>query len=353
MLVELISLAALQALLVAIALVAPRQRSHGERLLGALLVVIALELVTAQLVFTGGIAEWPHLLRINTPLGLLYAPLCYGFCRSVIERRPAVTRTALWHLLPALLVAVWFVPLYAAPVSEKLAYLARLQTAPLPVESLVIGGFKRLQMLFYLVLSVRLLMRAPPARRPLSAMLAFSTLALSWLGDMFDYLFDFGFGTTVDRVQMAGLGTGVLLLTLAAMFRARVVPIALRRRRAGASSPVDEALGAALARLFTTEKVFLDPRLTLPALAEKLATTPHEVSRLINERGSENFASYVNRHRVAEAQRLLEETEARITEVAFAAGFNSVSTFNAAFRRVTGHTPSEYRASAARRPSVA
>jgi AraC-like DNA-binding protein len=59
-----------------------------------------------------------------------------------------------------------------------------------------------------------------------------------------------------------------------------------------------------------------------------------------------NFFDYVNGLRVAEVQRSLQADASSgqsLLEVAFAAGFNSKSTFNAAFRKLTGSAPSAWR----------
>jgi AraC-like DNA-binding protein len=54
-------------------------------------------------------------------------------------------------------------------------------------------------------------------------------------------------------------------------------------------------------------------------------------------------ADYLARYRIGEARRMLEETDAKVLDVAEACGFSSAQYFNAAFRRLTGLTPSEWR----------
>jgi AraC-like DNA-binding protein len=52
---------------------------------------------------------------------------------------------------------------------------------------------------------------------------------------------------------------------------------------------------------------------------------------------------YLTHHRISHAQRLLATTDAKIVEIAFSSGFNSISRFNEAFRRACNCTPREYR----------
>ena len=97
--------------------------------------------------------------------------------------------------------------------------------------------------------------------------------------------------------------------------------------------------------LMQYEKVFLDNELNLPQLAKKMAISPQDLSYLINNAYQENFFSYINRHRVEEVKRLLlteKHKQFNVLGIAYSAGFNSKATFNAAFKKQVGISPSEY-----------
>jgi AraC-like DNA-binding protein len=91
-------------------------------------------------------------------------------------------------------------------------------------------------------------------------------------------------------------------------------------------------------------KVFLDPELSMPALAEQLDIPAHHLSQVINESGM-NFYEFTNRQRFEFAKKTIEDAEdpVNITRIAFDSGFNSISAFNTAFRRFGGMTPSEWK----------
>ena len=57
-----------------------------------------------------------------------------------------------------------------------------------------------------------------------------------------------------------------------------------------------------------------------------------------------SIGAYLTQYRVADAQRLLATTDARIVDVALAAGFGSLSRFYAAFGQACGRSPRAYRA---------
>lgn len=111
--------------------------------------------------------------------------------------------------------------------------------------------------------------------------------------------------------------------------------------------------GAAMARLLTRldaamqrESLWRAPGLSLADLAQAARAKPFHVSQALNQGRAESFFDYVNRYRVAEARQLLAQGEAGILEIGLQVGFNAKSTFNAAFRKLTGLSPSQWRAQA-------
>ncbi|WP_162274106.1 AraC family transcriptional regulator [Leptospira tipperaryensis] len=96
--------------------------------------------------------------------------------------------------------------------------------------------------------------------------------------------------------------------------------------------------------LIEIEKVYLNPKLNLRNFAKKLGITPHQCSEFLNVRLNVNFNTFVNRFRIEESQRLLsEKKELGILEIAFASGFNSLSSFNACFKKEVGISPRSFR----------
>ena len=106
-----------------------------------------------------------------------------------------------------------------------------------------------------------------------------------------------------------------------------------------------EALKQKLEQLMSADKLFLNATLGLPELASKMNTSSHQLSYLINEGFDENFFQFVNRYRVEEAKRLLLSEKHRhlnMLGIAYESGFNSKTTFNTTFKKLTGLSPSEY-----------
>jgi len=98
-----------------------------------------------------------------------------------------------------------------------------------------------------------------------------------------------------------------------------------------------------LDRLMKTEKFFSQPQLSLADLAEKLETNTTYLSRVINEYFNTNFSNYLNKLRIREAQKMFayhKHKSMTLEGIAGSVGFHSRSTFNTAFKKVTGVTPS-------------
>jgi AraC-like DNA-binding protein len=104
---------------------------------------------------------------------------------------------------------------------------------------------------------------------------------------------------------------------------------------------------AVLGRLYTlmqTGRIYVDPDLSLPGLAEQLALSTHQLSELINARLGKGFSRYLREQRVAAAKSMLcAEPSASVLSVGLNVGFTSQSNFYEAFREIEGMTPGQYR----------
>jgi len=95
-----------------------------------------------------------------------------------------------------------------------------------------------------------------------------------------------------------------------------------------------------------TEEPFLDASLTLHDLADKAGIPTKELSLLINQHLNKHFFDFVNEYRIGKAKELLSSPERKdytVLEILYEVGFNSKSSFNTAFKKHSGLTPTEYR----------
>lgn len=89
--------------------------------------------------------------------------------------------------------------------------------------------------------------------------------------------------------------------------------------------------------------LFKDNNLGLRNLAQTCSVSTHQASAVINRCSGSNFYEWVNRYRIDAACEALTETTKTVSSICYEVGFNSKSTFNTAFRKQVGCTPTEYR----------
>lgn len=114
-----------------------------------------------------------------------------------------------------------------------------------------------------------------------------------------------------------------------------------------------QAVFKQLAALIEQRKLYLQPRLAVADLARLTGLGSKDVSWAINQGAGMSFCDYINQLRLAEVRRQLQQPEEKsILEIAFAAGFNSKSTFNALFKASTGLTPRQYQRQQVQNPDA-
>lgn len=98
-------------------------------------------------------------------------------------------------------------------------------------------------------------------------------------------------------------------------------------------------------RYLAAQRPFLNNNLTLQEMARDLNTNPSVLSRIINQGFQQNFNDFINAYRVEAVKKRLDEPDSlqyTLLAIALECGFNSKATFNRAFRKHTGRSPSEY-----------
>ena len=85
-------------------------------------------------------------------------------------------------------------------------------------------------------------------------------------------------------------------------------------------------------------------KLSLKKVARAVNIHPNYLSERFKHVTGMNFVEYIACTRFKEACRLLHDADLRISEIAFAVGFQSLSQFNRVFKKFGGRSPTQYRA---------
>ena len=91
----------------------------------------------------------------------------------------------------------------------------------------------------------------------------------------------------------------------------------------------------------------LADEISLLSLAELAQLSPFHFSRAFKQSFGMPPHRYLTSRRIERAKTLLAERKLSVTEIALDVGFSETSSFTAAFRKVTGETPTDYRRSLA------
>ena len=101
-----------------------------------------------------------------------------------------------------------------------------------------------------------------------------------------------------------------------------------------------------LKQYMVAEKPFLNPSLTIQDVSNAIEIPVRDLSLLINHKLEQHFYDFVNTYRIEYAMNILKDnTKSKVTvlEILYEVGFNSKSSFNTAFKKHTGNTPTYYR----------
>lgn len=126
----------------------------------------------------------------------------------------------------------------------------------------------------------------------------------------------------------------------------RQIPITEDKKYKGSNiePEVVVQLTALLKEIMAEQKPYLQMNFSLPLLAQLCKSNVHYISQVINESFNKSFFEWVADYRIEEAKKLLkDQRHLKIEEIAEQVGYSAKSSFNTAFKRITGITPSEFR----------
>lgn len=352
--------AAVQAALLSLALWRRATNREANRLLGVWVALTGIDLAVKALYWHLLSPEWFRAYRFVALFPFLYGSLFYLYVRALTAGRGFRPRDVV-HLagFALMLVANGYVL-----VMDR-AHLQVLSARWIAGERAVGAWFDVPLFLYSLSYVAAALVRVRDYRRQLRERRSDADrMSLRWIDVMAAFqiviwclaivqslvylpVFNYGllFGLVAAWVCAVGwfsLGQPPIPARPAAEEAAEAAPM---------EAPVaDEARYAAvevrLAQLMDGEApLYMEPALTIGQVAKRSGYPEYLVSAVINRRLGGSFWEYVNRLRVEAVRvRLADPGETRtLLDIAYACGFTSKSTFNAAFKRQVGETPSGYR----------
>lgn len=355
-----INACALGMILLTLALFAVRwpflvRRGHFSYLAACLFLLLAavdlVQLLISNIMPATSISVY---LKITYALFILYPAALWIYIRVVTDPNPSLGTKDLWHLLP--------VPVFLMLSSNLFS----------PDATTLIGLFVWLgTIICYGTMSLARLSSHRKRIKHISA--ANETVSLSWLARFVVFSLTCGAIVFVDEISGRLFNAGFLTSLPLAAFNISLIggfcffsltqgiampawgdkadldlPGGGEQIAPYARSPLSpsdcQRILAKLDSAMLYKSMWRNPNLSLKDLSDVTGVSLNNISQSLNTQRKVNFYDYVNGWRIKEACQKLDGPEQSILEIAMEVGFNSKSTFNSAFKRARGMTPSAHRA---------
>ena len=340
-------------------LLSKRNKTVADKILAAWLFIVSVHLL---LFYFHKMWIYSELLGADISLPLVHGPFLYLYTRALTGRTSS-PRISMLHFLPALAIFIYTIPFLTLPASQKIYVF---ENKGIGYETF--GGIKMtaiiLSGIFYVVASSVALHKhrvtiANQFSNAEKINLQWLQYLIYWIGVIW-LLVIF---TNDDWVFAAG----VLFVSFIGFFGIRQVGIfngsefppgkieleetegesvdKKKYQKSGLDAESSETLHRQLTDVMREKRLYCKNELSLAELAKHLNAQPNNLSQVINEQEGKNFYDYINALRIEEFKRLAADPDSRkytLLALAQQCGFNSKSSFNRYFKKVTGQSPSEF-----------
>jgi AraC-like DNA-binding protein len=360
-------------------LLSKNNKSKADVILAFWLFLAGLHLLLYYIYVTTKYVSFPYLLGLEIPLPLVHGPFLFLYTSALTNQRSSRKINAL-HFIPFALALLSLLPFFSLSSIQKIKIYQQEGKGYELLVSIIFGAIV-VSGIFYTILSLQKLAKH---RRVIPDQFSFTEkINLRWL-------FYLIFGSSIiwllviftdDKYIFSGV---VLYIVFIGYFGIKQVGIFTNKKpqiqnEIPESLPVEvasildnmlleeqkikeqlektkyekskisaadtKAIHQKLIELMQTEKFYTNPELTLSDLAQKINVHPNILSQIINSVEQKNFYDYINLQRIEEFKRLISLSENQkftLLSLAFECGFNSKTSFNRNFKKVTNLSPSEY-----------
>jgi len=309
--------------------------------------------------------KFPHILLISSLGAMLYGPLLYFYFKRITQNY-RFRLADLLHLLPTAIMLVVLMPVFILPAAEKTKI------------ALGTSDLYSMDMFFYTIFIPKLasliaygiLITKFNFSKKLRLTFKNSDFLTKWKKNVYGLHVIFVLSYLVYGITVSGIFipatewfyySQVMAMSLMVIYMAHMSyvqpevfkgnikllnPINIfKYKKSGLTPSYSIELKKDLLRLLDEDKIYKENNLNLDVLSEKLGTTRHNTSQIINEHFKMNFAELMNKYRIDEAVEIFNNDEfhnLNIIQVAYEVGFNNKVTFNKSFKKYLLQTPSQY-----------
>ncbi len=316
--------------------------------------------------YSGTLFDYPQLLGIQLPFPLLQGVVLYFYVSNVTNQVPKQKWISFLHLIPALLAYLYMIPFFLRSAREKIEIFKQAGGEEYAAFMGILQISVFLSGIIYVVWCSLLLRKHKKNIR--TQFSDIEEINLSWLQFLV-----YGLGVVwclviisqEDFIIYQAVAVFVILVGFFGVQQKNIFnkpkevyrklpeekliekenPTKEKYQNSGLSDHLAEERFQKLNQLMTEGQFYKNPTLSLSDLADKLDLHPNYLSQIINDNGGQSFYDYINTFRVNEFKKLIalpENKKYTLMALAYECGFNSKSSFNRYFKKITGETPSQY-----------
>lgn len=353
------------ALFIASLLFVKKDKAKADIFLFLWMVLISIHLTIFYLHFTEIIYDYPYLLGWKFPLPLLHGVMLYYYVSSVTNQFPQNKLIAYAHLTPPILTIIYLIPFVLLPAEQKIevfknegkGYESFMQ---ITLIATFISG-----VVYVIWSSILLNFHKKRIRDEFSNI---EDINLNWLRFIIiglGIVWSIVIFTQDSTLIFTGVSVFAILIGFFGIQQKNIFaaneldindeetkekgkeapPSKEKYSNSGLSEEKANIYNEKLNKIMVQEKVYTNIELSLSDLASKLEIHPNYLSEIINKKENKTFYDYINQYRVEEFKRLVaipDNQQFTLMALAYDCGFNSKSSFNRHFKRVTNQTPSQY-----------
>jgi AraC-like DNA-binding protein len=346
-----------------------RGNKKANRYLALILLGLSFQLYDNFMLLSGLFEQFPHFVLISYPFTLVYAPALFAFVKCVTRPNASNFSTKIFHFIPAILHLLYGLSTFhfhSAPfkINYILHFLTIFQKDAPEQASIVLPLFNIaiiIQFVIYITVSIIEIKAYQTRSKNINSFS--SPKSLKWIiyvmGGVFLLFIFSSFNLTLSLSNITpheSLGYIPLIIVSIYIYYISFFivnnpeilarQVSLKYEKSSLSSGEKEKIICLLEKYLENKKPYYNSNLTISILAKSLDVQPKYLSQVINENYHQNFYEFINFHRIMEAKELLLNKKFdyySIFGVGLQVGFNSKSSFNAAFKKFTGVTPLKFK----------
>ncbi|REC62536.1 AraC family transcriptional regulator [Chryseobacterium pennae] len=313
-----------------------------------------------------------NLGMFRTTFAFLQIPVFYLYVISVCYSDFKIKPKYLLHLLPFLIVNLVLLPrFYTVDAASKMSFIQNRQNM---IEFQFIHILIHLQIVLYIIAVFRILRKTKKlylenyAGKNISSynwLFQFTVvLSILYAVALLKNIFKFSDYQQVSEFIKIGLFVSSLFIFCWYLFKAlnnpdlfrnidsklKLVSELVSEEKSSKESIEDEREYneelLKLKKYMVEKRPYLNSSLTIQDVSSDIEIPVRDLSLLINHQLGQHFYDFVNAYRIESAKDILKDTsksKVTVLEILYEVGFNSKSSFNTAFKKHTGNTPTSYR----------